>query len=98
MDKKTVRDVELTGKRVLVRVDGKVAKVLVLDTILVHVAPHQQGIDGNKGQAVDRLVIGVGGHHQAGGHQHDQREKEQPIERVGRKLRAMMPWLDPVEM
>jgi ketol-acid reductoisomerase len=27
-----------------------------------------------------------------------QREKEQPIERVGRKLRAMMPWLDAKEV
>jgi ketol-acid reductoisomerase len=27
-----------------------------------------------------------------------QREKEQPIEQVGRKLRAMMPWLDAKEV
>jgi ketol-acid reductoisomerase len=27
-----------------------------------------------------------------------QREKEHPIEKVGRELRAMMPWLDPKEV
>ncbi len=27
-----------------------------------------------------------------------QREQEHPIEKVGRKLRAMMPWLNPKEV
>ena len=40
---------------VAVGVDGKAGKVLVLDAVLVHVAPHEQGVDGDKGEAVDRL-------------------------------------------
>ena len=37
----------------------------MLDSVLVHVAPHQKRVYANKGQAVNRFIVSVGCHDQA---------------------------------
>ncbi len=45
----------------------KPAKVGVPDAVFVHIAAHEEGVDGDEGEAVNGFPIGIGGHHEAGG-------------------------------